>query len=482
MIFNSIEYLLFFPLVFMIYWLVKEGNIKIQNIILLAASYIFYGWWDWRFLFLLLFSTGLDFWVGLKIYDAKTNKAKQIWMWFSVIINLGFLGYFKYFNFFIESWITAWHSIGYDMNITTTKIILPVGISFYTFHGLSYVIDIYNNRIKPTRNWNNYSLFVSFFPLLVAGPIERATHLLPQIEAKRSFSLPNAISGLRQILWGLFKKVAVADQCSIQADQIFNNFENYNATTLALGAIIFSFQIYADFSGYSDIALGSARLLGFELFKNFNYPYFSKSIPEFWHKWHISLSSWLNDYVFTPLALEFRNWSKFGIFLAVFLTFVISGFWHGAGWTFIIWGALHGLYYIPNIFWGSKKISSISSQKIKPLNQKEPLEIHKILSTFLLVSFTLIFFRSPNLNDAFQYCINILNPSLWGKLQVSLLIPSITIFVMLLFEWNARKSTTGIEVVLQKLPLPLRWAVYYGLTFAVITFSDKSGGFIYFQF
>ena len=286
----------------MLYWFVANKDLRLQNILLLISSYFFYACWDWRFLFLLMFSTLLDYFTGIKIHEAATKKNKVTWLWISVCINLGFLCVFKYYNFFAESFASALSLIGFKPNIATLQVILPVGISFYTFHGLSYVIDLYKNRIQPERNFVNYSLFVSFFPLLVAGPIERATHLLPQIIKKREFDYAKATDGLRQILWGLFKKVIVADNCADFANNIFNNSDHYSGSTLVLGALFFTFQIYGDFSGYSDIAIGSAKLFGIDLLKNFAFPYFSRDIAEFWRRWHISLSSWFKDYLYIPLV------------------------------------------------------------------------------------------------------------------------------------------------------------------------------------
>jgi alginate O-acetyltransferase complex protein AlgI len=345
MLFNSIGFAIFLPVVFFLYWFVAKKNHRYQNILLFIASYFFYACWDWRFLFLLFFSTLLDYFTGLKMAGSKNVRSKKIWFWLSIIINLGFLGFFKYYNFFVTSFAEAALQLGFHLDIWTLSVILPVGISFYTFHGLSYVIDVYKNKIEVERNFIDYSVFVSFFPLLVAGPIERATHLLPQIKQERAFDYRKAIDGLKQILWGLFKKIVIADQCGQYANMIFDNSDNYSGSTLVLGAIFFSFQIYGDFSGYSDIALGTARLFGIELLRNFAFPYFSRDIAEFWRRWHISLSNWFRDYLYIPLG-----GSKGGIWMKVrntFIIFLVSGFWHGANWTFIAWGALNAIYFMP---------------------------------------------------------------------------------------------------------------------------------------
>ena len=353
MLFNSIGFAVFLPIVFLLYWFVGKGGFKYQNKLLLVASYYFYACWDWRFLFLLVFSTLLDYFTGLKMCEADSKGGKKFWLWLSISINLGFLGFFKYYNFFAKSFANALAVVGMHANPWTLKVILPVGISFYTFHGLSYILDIYKGKIKAERNFIDYSVFVSFFPLLVAGPIERATHLLPQIQKKRVFDYSKAVDGLRQILWGLFKKIVIADQCAEYANLIFNGGGGQSGSTLVLGALMFTFQIYCDFSGYSDIALGTARLFGIELLRNFAFPYFSRDIAEFWRRWHISLSSWFKDYLYIPLG-----GSKGGMWMKVrntFIIFLVSGFWHGANWTFIIWGFLNALYIMPSIIFNSNR-------------------------------------------------------------------------------------------------------------------------------
>ena len=342
MLFNTIGFAIFLTIVFFLYWFVANKNLIVQNNLLLISSYYFYSCWDWRFLFLLIFSTLLDYFTGIKMSDSKNKINKKFWFWLSISINLGFLGIFKYYNFFAESFAAVLENFGFKVNPFTLNVILPVGISFYTFHGLSYVIDIYKDRIKAEKNFIDYAVFVSFFPLLVAGPIERATHLLPQIQKKRIFNYSKAIDGLRQILWGLFKKVVIADQCADFANVFFNNAENYSGSSLLAGAIFFALQIYGDFSGYSDIALGTARLFGIELLKNFSYPYFSRDIAEFWRRWHISLSTWFRDYLYIPLGgSKGGNWMKVR---NTFIIFIVSGFWHGANWTFIFWGIYHGTF------------------------------------------------------------------------------------------------------------------------------------------
>lgn len=479
MFFNSFEYAIFLPIIFIIYWFILNKNLKLQNLFLLISSYFFYSCWDWKFLFLLAFSTILDYISGLKIYNSNTQIKKKIWLIISVSINLGFLGFFKYYNFFIESFADLIQKLGFTAHYSTLNIILPVGISFYTFHGLSYVFDIYNKKIKPSHNWIEYALFVSFFPLLVAGPIERATHLLPQIEKPRKFNYELAVSGLKQILWGLFKKIVIADNCAKAVNLIFNSYESQSGGTLLLGAILFSFQIYGDFSGYSDIALGSGKLLGIKLIKNFNYPYFSRSIAEFWRRWHISLSSWFKDYLYIPLG-----GSKGGTIKRIrntFIIFLVSGFWHGANWTFILWGGLNALFILPSIIFKTNRnnMDIVAKGKILP-NFKE---FFQIVYTFLLASFAWIFFRSESLSQAFSYI---------NKMFNSIHLPDVSIFNLSLFpllllliivEWKGRENNYAIEKLFYKSKTCIRWSFYYFLIILMLVFGQKnSQDFIYFQF
>ncbi len=475
MLFNSLQYLLFLPLVFTVYWLVNAKSLKLQNLLLLAASYYFYACWDWRFLFLLMFSTGLDYYTGLKMYEAENTKMKKFWFWLSIGINVGFLGVFKYYNFFADSLATSLSAIGIQANFWTLQIILPVGISFYTFHGLSYVIDIYKNRIEPERNIVDYSLFVSYFPLLVAGPIERATHLLPQIKRKRQFNYSQAIQGVKQIVFGLFKKIVVADNCAFFVNQIFDNSGAYSASELWMGAILFAFQIYGDFSGYSDIALGTSKLFGIELLRNFKFPYFSKDIADFWRRWHISLSTWFRDYLYIPLggsqggkAMRLRN---------TFIIFLVSGFWHGANWTFILWGLLHALMFIPLL---------ITDTNRKNLSDSDYAwkDVPKIILTFLLVCVAWVFFRADTVSEAFQYVsgmfhLNSLSLDLFfkdGKYALFTAICTISIFTLLFIEWkNLRLRSHDVQLN--------KYLVFALLVMICFMGAFKNQmSFIYFQF
>lgn len=480
MLFNSISFAIFLPIVFALYWLLSK-NFKLQNILLLIASYYFYGCWDWRFMFLLAFSTFLDYYSGIKIEESSSKAIKKTWLIISVGINLGFLGFFKYYNFFVDSFTEMLTNVGINVHPWTLQIILPVGISFYTFHGLSYIIDIYKDRIKAERNIVDYSVFVSFFPLLVAGPIERATHLLPQIKVKREFSYPMAVDGLRQILWGLFKKMVIADNCAIYANQIFSTYETQPGSSLVLGAIFFTFQIYGDFSGYSDIAIGVAKLFGINLLKNFNYPYFSRDIAEFWRRWHISLSTWFRDYLYIPLG-----GSQGGSWMRVrntFIIFIVSGFWHGANWTFIFWGFLNALYIMPSIIFKTNRhnIEIVAYNKALPSIK----EFFNMVITFALTALAWIFFRSNSISDALGYIAGIFNKSIlqFPQLKKSAIATLILIAFLLLIEWLGRRNHYGIEKLFSNAHRMVRWGFYAFIIMLIGLFlQTHESPFIYFQF
>lgn len=482
MLFNSLDFLFFSIIVFIFYWFVVNRNLKLQNAFLLVVSYFFYACWDWRFLFLLIFSTLLDYFTGLKMQSAGKQNQKRFWFWLSIFVNLGFLGVFKYYNFFTQSLVDAFSSFGIKLNPSSINVILPVGISFYTFHGLSYVIDIYKQRIKAENNFIDYAVFVSFFPLLVAGPIERATHLLPQIKKPRKFEYSKAVDGLRQILWGLFKKIVIADNCAEFSDQIFNNYQDHTGSVLVFGAIFFALQIYGDFSGYSDIALGTARLLGIELLQNFSFPYFSRDIAEFWRRWHISLSSWFRDYLYIPLG-----GSKGGLWKKIrntFIIFIVSGFWHGANWTFIVWGVLNALFFLPLLL--AKKNRSNIDVVAKGKYLPSVKELLQILITFGLTTFAWIFFRAENMTHAVNYVSKIFSVSFFS-LPVFLFNAKALIIIglagiFLFFEWLGRENKYAIASFGLSWKRPYRFAFYYALLFIIFFFGGKEQQFIYFQF
>lgn len=485
MLFNSFSFALFLPIVFFLYWFVAGKKVNTQNALLLLASYFFYACWDWRFLFLLVFSTLLDYSTAIKMFQSENKKWRKFWFWLSICINLGFLGFFKYYNFFVASFAEGLSNIGLRANFWTLQVILPVGISFYTFHGLSYVIDIYNKRIKPERNFIDYSVFVSFFPLLVAGPIERATHLLPQVKQKRTFDYTQAVDGLRQILWGLFKKIVIADNCAQAVNAIFDSPQEYYGGTLILGAFLFAIQIYCDFSGYSDIAIGTARLFGIDLLRNFAFPYFSRDIAEFWRRWHISLSTWFRDYLYIPLG-----GSRVGTLMKarnIFIIFIISGFWHGANWTFIIWGFLNALYILPSVLFKTNRnhLDIVSSGKHFPSIR----ELLAMMVTFGLTVFAWIFFRAKSVKYALEYIHKIFmdifhHPG--GFVLISFWLPYMTILILIgifmIIEWVGREQKYAIENIGLKWPAPLRFGFYYCVAFGILLFAGKEQPFIYFQF
>ena len=477
MLFNSFEYLVFLPTIFLLYWFLFKKSIGIQNLLLLVASYLFYGWWDWRFLSLIIFSSIIDYYAGLAIDKSKIQKNRKLWLSLSMSMNLGFLAIFKYYNFFANELQSAFSNIGYEFNSLTLDIILPVGISFYTFQTMSYTIDIYRKQLKPTKDIIAFFAFVSFFPQLVAGPIERATNLLPQFYKKRVFNLDKAKDGLRQIAWGLFKKIVVADNCAIIVNKVFDNYTEFNSSTLVVAAIFFAFQIYCDFSGYSDIAIGTSRLFGFNLMQNFAFPYFSRDIAEFWRRWHISLSTWFRDYVYIPLG-----GSKGGLLMKIrntFIIFIVSGFWHGANWTFIVWGALNAIYFLPLLLTNqNRKNLNIPAEGKQFITLKE---IFQIILTFSLTVMAWIFFRAANVTTAIDYITNMFSNTIFSKPEVSLM-PLTFIFILVVTEWLQRGNKHGLEIGDKKIIKPIRWAIYYTLIIIIFWYGAPKQEFIYFQF
>jgi alginate O-acetyltransferase complex protein AlgI len=477
MFFNSFAFAIFLPLIFILYWFVFNKSKSTQNILLLIASYYFYSCWDWRFLFLLVFSILLDYFTAIQIEKSANTKARKFWFWLSISINLGFFGVFKYYDFFASSFSELLMTFGIQSSPILLKIILPVGISFYTFHGLSYIIDIYYKRIKAEKTFIDYALFVSYFPLLVAGPIERATHLLPQIKIKREFNFEKAKEGIHQIIWGLVKKMVVADTCSQYANEIFGHYNEMNSLSLILGAVYFAFQIYGDFSGYSDIALGTSKLFGMDLLRNFNYPYFSRDIAEFWRRWHISLSSWFRDYLYIPLGGS--KGSKWNQVRNVFIIFVVSGFWHGANWTFIAWGFINALYFIPLLI-RNKNRANIDVINLH-WNFDSIKTIGNILITFSLTCIAWIFFRSNTISDAYNYIKRIFTNRDFSAQYFGFERYSFEILLLLvafvLVEWFNKSKVEPISGKYSYFKLGL--CIMAILAFGV--FSDYKQ-FIYFQF
>ena len=476
MLFNSLEYFLFLPTVFILYWFIFNNNIKIQNTFIVVVSYIFYGWWDWRFLSLILISTLIDYFVGLKIYSSNNINRKKNYLLISVIVNLGILGFFKYYNFFIDSWIDLVSTFGYyPKSVWSLNIILPVGISFYTFQTMSYSLDIYNRKLKPTKDFISFAAFVSFFPQLVAGPIERASNLIPQILHARVFKYEKGVQGLRLILWGMFKKIVIADSLSVQVDYCFNNYHSLDGGTLLLGLIYLSFQIYCDFSGYSDIAIGTAKLFGIELMSNFKFPYFSRDIAEFWRKWHISLSTWFRDYMYIPLG-----GSKTGKWISIrniFIIFIVSGFWHGANWTFIAWGLCHALMYIPLLLNGNNR-RYINDIVIRKGWFPSFRELFQITSTFLLVTLSWVFFRSESILSSFEYLSYIIiKCSIPTENGYYLLFILLLLFIEWTFYINKRDPLNYKSKVIRI----FFYILIFNLCLVTIT-ENPIKSFIYFQF
>lgn len=484
MFFNSIDFALFLPLVFALYWFAADRNLKLQNFLIVVASYVFYGWWDWRFLSLIFFSTLVDYFVGRKFAQENDRTKRIALLWVSILVNLGFLGFFKYYNFFLDNFVTAFSFFGMEIKARALNIILPVGISFYTFQTLSYSIDVYKRKLEPTKDFIAFSAFVSFFPQLVAGPIERATHLLPQFYTKRSFDYAKAVDGMRQILWGLFKKIVIADNCAEYANLIFNNSTEYSGSTLVLGALFFTFQIYGDFSGYSDIAIGTSRLFGFDLMRNFAFPYFSRDIAEFWRRWHISLSTWFRDYLYIPLGGSHGNtWLKIR---NIFIIFIVSGFWHGANWTFIVWGALNALYFLPLMLLNKNRANTDVVAQGKYLPSLK--ELMNITLTFSLTVLAWIFFRAESISHAFSYLNGIFSATIFNmpELEITKKLAVTLIFMptMILIEWANREKQFALQFNghgVSKFAM-VRKAIYVFLIFSIFAFTGSNQQFIYFQF
>lgn len=487
MLFNSLDFAIFLPVVFLLYWFTANRNIKIQNFFIVVASYVFYGWWDWRFLSLIAFSSTVDFLVGLGFSKTDDPRKRKLLVLLSICVNLGFLGFFKYYNFFLDNLVEAFTIFGNPINPRGLNIVLPVGISFYTLQALSYTIDVYRRKLEPTKDVFAFFAFVCFFPQLVAGPIERATQLLPQFYVKRKFEYAKAVDGMRQMLWGLFKKIVIADNCAIYVNDIFANYNYYSGVTLIMGGILFAFQIYCDFSGYSDIAIGSARLFGFNLMRNFAFPYFSRDIAEFWRRWHISLSTWFRDYLYIPLGgSRGDQWTKVRNTMIVF---IVSGFWHGAKWTFIVWGALNALYFLPLLLTNQNRrnTNTIAEDRLLP-NFTELLQMG---FTFSIVVLAWIFFRANDVHHAISYLKTLFSSALlkspirdvWAiNTGNHVFYLSFMLIALVLAEWIQRDKQHALALDHQKVARPLRWSVYYALIIACFFMNGIQQDFIYFQF
>ena len=512
MLFNSFEFALFLPIVFLLYWFVFDyalskckHQLLLQNLFIVVASYIFYGWWDWRFLVLIAITTVLSFLSGIGIEKAPTQRGKKAVMIANIVVNLGILGVYKYYDFFAREFAALF---GIESDFLLLHLILPVGISFYTFQALSYSIDVYRKQIAPCHDIVAFTAFLSFFPQLVAGPIERATNLLPQFQKKRTFDYATAVDGMRQILWGLFKKIVVADNCATYVDTVFADLSNQSGSTLLLAAVLFTFQIYGDFSGYSDIAIGTAKLFGIKLMRNFNVPYFSRDIAEFWRRWHISLTTWFRDYVYIPLggsrpdtsslspnslfASSPTAYTKCIVVRNTFIIFLLSGFWHGANWTFVLWGAYHALLFVPLLLMNKNRryrdaVATITlpDGTIKTKWLPSIKETGQMLMTFALAVFGWIIFRATGLKTLSAWISGICDSSLLSLpylMNEYYYIPLvISILVMVVLEWINRTKEHSFQITIKY--KWLRWIVYL-LFILIIFFSMKidTPQFIYFQF
>jgi alginate O-acetyltransferase complex protein AlgI len=480
MSFNSIEFAIYLPIVFLLYWFVANKNHKLQNLLLVVASYIFYGWWDWRFLFLIFISSLVDYLVGIGLSKTEISTKRKMLLFASILVNIGFLGFFKYYNFFAESFAQAFSFLGMHIESSRLNIILPVGISFYTFQTLSYSIDVYKKKLEPTKDIIVFFAFVSFFPQLVAGPIERATNLLVQFYKKRQFEYDKAVDGMRQILWGLFKKIVIADNCAGYVNEIFANYSDHTGSTLLLGAVLFAFQIYGDFSGYSDIAIGTARLFGFNIMRNFAFPYFSRDIAEFWRRWHISLSTWFRDYIYIPLGgSRGRTWVKVR---NIFIIFLVSGFWHGANWTFIAWGFINACYYLPLMLLkqNRKNIDTIAVNRVLPGYK----EFFQIGFTFFLTTIAWIFFRAQSIQEAFSYLNRMFSKSLLEFPDIDSKKMILLIIIFVIIEWLQRDKLHPLMLDPEIFRKPIRWSIYFTILLSIFFLGNFSSNyeFIYFQF
>ena len=499
MLFNSIEFAIFLPIVFLIYWAIGYAHIndqlklRFQNAFVVIASYVFYGWWDWRFLLLIAFTSFCSWGSGLLIAKSVSSdssvdgqKKAKFWTAANIVLNLFILAIFKYYDFFVREFGQLF---GISTDCLLLRIILPVGISFYTFQALSYSIDVYRKKIEPTSDIVAFFAYVAFFPQLVAGPIERATNLLPQFQTNRKFSYDQAVDGMRQILWGLFKKIVVADNCATYVDQVWATYDTQAGSTLLLAAILFTFQIYGDFSGYSDIAIGTAKLFGIKLMRNFNNPYFSRDIAEFWRRWHISLTTWFRDYVYIPLGgsrpevpAHIQNpdrYKKLIIIRNTFVIFLLSGFWHGANWTFIAWGAYHALLFLPLILLGQnrKYTNQVAEGRLLPSWK----ECGQILLTFFLAVFGWIIFRAETIGQAWDYICGICSHDLLSvpnHAGIHALFFNLTLLIIV--EWIQRDKQHSLDIA--TIPAYLRYSIYFIISFIIFAFGGHTVNFIYFQF
>ncbi len=487
MLFNSIDFILFFLIFFILYWFVFKNYVKAQNLLILISSYIFMAWWDVRFLIVLIVSSAVYYFVGIRVAASEENERKQgVWVSLGVVFGVVTLFFFKSHQFFIDTLIEGCKKINIDLNLQTLNIILPLGISFYTFRGISYLLDIRSGKATCVKNSITFFSYLAFFPSLLSGPIDKARDFVPQLEKKRFFESAKASDGLRHIIWGLFKKIVIADNCMGISAHIFDNYQLLPGSTLLLGSFFYAIELYADFSGYSDMAVGVAKLMGFDIINNFKLPFFSQNIAEFWQKWHISLTAWVTEYVFTPLSFIFRAYSKPGVILAIIINFVLVGLWHGLHWTFLVYGFLHGCYFIPLILKGTVNANkSIAKDRLFPSAK----ELFKVTSTFLVVMLTFILFNSGSLTAAMMYYKGLFSMSLFsmpvmpeGIRPIKLVLTFIFIATMFFIEWIGRQDLYVMDKLGSRWLAPVRWTLYYAMLFLIFYFSGAEQQFIYFQF
>lgn len=479
MVFNSLIFFAFFLVFFTLYWCLSKSKVQYQNFLLLAGSYMFYAWTDWRFLFLLIAISLLNFYLGIKISNETNKRYKRFYVYIGLIQGVGGLFYFKYFNFFITSFKEALAFFGMNVNVVTLNIIAPLGISYFTFRTISYLLDVDKRKIKASTDLVVFCNYVSFFPALLSGPIDKGRDFIPQLEKERVFDYENAIDGMKQILWGLFKKLVIADNCAVVVNQAFGSYDSMPSSSLWLGVFFYSIQVYADFSGYSDMAIGVSKLLGFKVMKNFDYPFFAQSIPEYWRKWHISLTSWLTEYIFTPLSISFRDYDKIGLILAIIINFVLCGIWHGATWTFVLFGLVHGLYFIPSIIRGNiYKKKKIDSTKALPSFR----ELLNMISTYIPVMMTFVFFKSTTATQAFQYYGKMFTKTIFTAPASFPLYIAGFVGIFILLEWTGRSQDYAMKKTFSKFPVVFQMLFYFTLLATIFVFSAKEQQFIYFQF
>ena len=476
MVFNSIPFLLFFVVVFFVYWFPLKKSTKAQNIFLLVASYFFYGYANWKMLPVLVVATAVFYFLGIGISCAKTEKAASWMRALGVVLGVGLLLYFKYLNFFIESFSHLFESMGLHTNWHTFNIIMPLGVSFFTFRLISYVIDVYNGEVEPTQDVVEFATYIAFFPCILSGPIDKPK-FISQLHSKREFNYDQAVDGMRQILWGLFKKIVVADNCAVYVDNVFSSYTDQSGSTLLLAAVFCSFQVYADFSGYSDMAIGVGKLLGFRITRNFNCPFFALNVADFWRRWHMSLTSWVTDYVFTPLNFRFRHWGKVGMIIAIIVNMVVVGLWHGANWTFVVFGLYHGLLFIPLVLSGAfMKKDQLRTNKIGLPVLKD---FGRILLTFVLVVVGVIIFRAESVGMAWEYVCGMFTSSIFVFEDIPRKVLAY-IIIMLIIEWLHREKSHGMEV--GDSFFIIRWGCYLFVLLMIFVYGAFNDTFIYFQF